>query len=111
MPKGKKAAKIEVDEEVGNAGDGEESVYSEEGREALVEDDEIEPFEEGFMEGAEGRGKKNCCSQCGRLLNEDKNKVIEEEFEGELLWFCSEKHAEDYRKKHKERENVEKEED
>ena len=32
-------------------------VYSEEGREELVDDDEISPEEEGFMEGAEGDGQ------------------------------------------------------
>ena len=48
-----------------------ENVYSEEGREKLSEDDEISPSEEGFMEGAEGRGGKNCCAECGALLGED----------------------------------------
>lgn len=35
-----------------------EDVYSEEGRELLEEDDEMEEWEEGFMQGAEGRGGK-----------------------------------------------------
>lgn len=35
-----------------------EDVYSEEGRNLLEEDDEITAGEEGFMQGAEGRGGK-----------------------------------------------------
>jgi hypothetical protein len=77
----------------------EEDVYSEEGREELLEDDEIEPFEEGFMEGAEGRGKKNCCAECGKLLGEED--VFERQFGDETRWFCSEEHAENYAKRMK----------
>ena len=36
-------------------------VYSEEGREELVESDEISPTEEGFMEGAQGDGQGANC--------------------------------------------------
>ena len=36
-------------------------IYSEEGREDLVEDGEISPAEEGFMEGAEGNGQGAKC--------------------------------------------------
>lgn len=79
----------------------EEDVYSEEGREELLEDDEIEPFEEGFMEGAEGRGKKNCCAECGKLLGEDTENIYEREFDGELKLFDSEEHAENYAKRMK----------
>ena len=83
----------------------ETDVYSEEGREELEEGDEIEPFEEGFMEGAEGRGQKNCCAECGALLGEED--IFEREFEGDSKWFCSEEHAENYVKKHKEKEDPE----
>jgi hypothetical protein len=33
-----------------------EEIYTGAGRQELVDDDEISPGEEGFMEGAEGRG-------------------------------------------------------
>jgi len=95
---------IEQDMEEGKK---EENVYSEEGREKLAEDDEIDPSEQGFMEGAEERGKKNCCAECGKLLGEDEENIIEREFEGEIKWFCSEEHAENYAKKHEEEENPE----
>lgn len=45
--------KKEMDE-----GKEDEDVYTEEGREKLVEDGEITPEEEGFMQGAEGTGHK-----------------------------------------------------
>ncbi|PIN81847.1 hypothetical protein COV11_01035 [Candidatus Woesearchaeota archaeon CG10_big_fil_rev_8_21_14_0_10_30_7] len=45
--------KDEMDE-----GTEDEDVYTEEGRENLVEDGEITPEEEGFMQGAEGTGHK-----------------------------------------------------
>jgi YHS domain-containing protein len=86
----------ETEEEM-ELGEKEEEVYSEEGREKLVEGDEIEEWEEGFMEGAEGRGKKNCCAYCGKLLEEEE--VYEREFDGEMKWFCSEAHAEKYAEK------------
>ena len=88
-----------------------EDVYSEEGREKLVEDGEIEPSEAGFMEGAEGRGKKNSCAECGALISEDDENIVEREFDGEVKWFCSEEHAENYAKKHKEKESPERVED
>jgi len=93
------------------SGEEEENVYSEEGREKLAENDEMEPFEEGFMEGAEGRGQRNCCAECGKLLGEDEENIIEREFEGDLKWFCSEKHAKDFLKKHKEKEYYDKTEE
>jgi len=85
----------------------EEDVYSEEGRENLADDGELDPAEQGFMEGAEGRGKKQCCAECGKLLGEDEDAIIEREFDGEVKWFCSAEHAENYAKKHDESENPE----
>ena len=73
-----------------------EEVYTEEGREKLVEDAEISPTEEGFMEGAEGRGEQASCAYCGKLLGEDEKNIIEREFDGEIKWFCSEEHAQKY---------------
>jgi hypothetical protein len=102
--------KPETSEEISGGmeeGKKEETVYSEEGREKLAEDDEMAPFEEGFMEGAEGRGKKNSCAECGKQIAEDDENIVEREIEGEVKWFCSEEHAENYAKKHKEKETPE----
>ncbi len=98
--------KEEIEQEM-EQGKKEENVYSEEGREKLEEDGEISPTEAGFMEGTEGRGKKNCCAECGKNLGEDDSNIIEREFNGEVKWFCSEEHAENYAKKHPEEENPE----
>ena len=103
-PKQETKEKIEQEMEQGKK---EETVYSEEGREKLAEDDQVEPFEEGFMEGAEGRGKKNSCAECGKQIAEDDKDIIEREFEGEVKWFCSSEHADNYAKKHKEQESPE----
>ena len=43
-------------------------IESEEGRESLLEDDEISPEEEGFMEGASGDGQGAKCRKCGKVL-------------------------------------------
>jgi len=86
----------EETEEDMETGQKEEDVYSEEGREKLTEDAEISETEEGFMEGAEGRGEMNCCAYCGKNLGEDEEGVVEREFDGEIKWFCSEEHAQKY---------------
>ena len=104
IKKPKTSEEIKQDMEEGKKA---ENVYSEEGREKLVEDGEIEPHEDGFMEGAEGRGQKNCCAECGVNLGEEETKVIEREFDGDTKWFCSEEHAENYAKSHPEKENPE----
>ena len=41
-----------------DTGDDDEDVYNKEGRKKLKEDDEIDTWEEAFMEGAEGGGHK-----------------------------------------------------
>ena len=91
--KDKSSEETEVDMETGKK---EEDVYSEEGREKLTEDDEMDEREAGFMEGAEGRGEMNCCTYCGKNLGEDEEGVVEREFDGEIKWFCSEEHAQKY---------------
>ena len=68
----------------------ETDVYSEEGREDLVDSDEISPAEEGFMEGADGDGQGAKCRKCGKPLADA---VVEREIEGEIHRFCSEKCA------------------
>lgn len=68
---------------------GDRDIYSEQGREDLVEDDAIEPWEEGFMRGAEGLDQDSKCRQCKDVFI-GPDSVIEVEINGELMRFCSE---------------------
>ena len=72
-----------------------EDIYDEEGREGLLEDDEIEPWEQGFMEGAEGGGQDAKCRQCGRVLMGPED-TVEKRIKGHLLLFCSELCSENF---------------
>jgi YHS domain-containing protein len=85
-----------------NTGEKDEDVYSEEGRESLNEDDEIENWEDGFCEGAEGldeKGSEGSCAFCGKILGDREEGVIEREIDGEKLFFCCEKCAEEFENK------------
>ena len=75
-------------------GEREEEIYEEEGREKLEEGDEIEPWEEGFMEGAEGKGELGHCASCGRVLDQEADTIVEKEIGGKNVWFCSDACAE-----------------
>ena len=67
--------------------EGNEDIYTGEGRQDLLEDeDEITDIEEGFMQGYEGGEKLSVCNNCGKILEQE---ITEEEVEGELLHFCS----------------------
>ncbi len=74
-------------------GEKDEDVYSEEGREELVEDDEIDAWEEGFSEGAAGKGGLALCACCEKVLNQSKKKLIERMIDGKLFLFCSQECA------------------
>ncbi len=76
----------------------EENIESDEEREKMVDNDEIAPSEDAFMEGAEKLGKGGKCAYCGKVLDEEN--TYEEEFNGETMWFCSEHCSEKYAKKH-----------
>lgn len=77
----------------------EADVYTEEGREKLVEDGELSPEESGFMEGAEGDGQQGKCQNCGKaLLNAEE--TVEKEINGEDKFFCSNECLEEFEKKH-----------
>ena len=82
--------------------DNNHDIYSEEGREELMEDDEISPDEEGFMEGASGLGQGAKCRNCGKILKDYKD-VYEQEIKGELCLFCSKACSEKYLKGKKEK--------
>jgi hypothetical protein len=70
-----------------------EDVYTKEGREELLEDDEVSNVEQAWTEGAEGKGHKGVCAHCGKPLSQEEDEVIEREIDGELVWFCCEKCA------------------
>ena len=85
-------------------GEEDESVYDDTGREKLMEDDEISPTEEGFMEGAEDDGEQGKCAYCGAaLMGFD---TVETKINGKVWWFCSNDHADRFkeRSEHKEEE-------
>lgn len=75
------------------SGDEEVDVYHQEGREDLVESDEIEAWEEGFAEGAEGKGHLGVCAHCGAVLGDRQGEVVEKKFDDEIRLFCSDKCA------------------
>ena len=72
-----------------------EKVYSEEGRDSLVENDEMEPWEQGFMEGAENDGQGAKCRRCGKILL-GPDSIIEKEINNTVYRFCSEECAEKF---------------
>ena len=78
-------------------GKDEVDVYSEEGREELISEGEIQPHEEGFMEGADKLGKEGHCANCKKMLKEDS--TIETEIDGKRYWFCSEECLNEFRSK------------
>ncbi len=79
-------------------GDVEEDIYSEEGREELMdEEDEITDLDEGFMKGYEEEEKTAECQNCGALLiNEN---IVEEELGDEVYRFCSSECASEFETK------------
>ena len=76
-----------------------EGIYSDEGREEMLENDEIDAFEEGFMKGAEMDGQNAKCRKCGRILI-GKEDVVEKEIDDKQMWFCSDQCAEKYEEEH-----------
>ena len=71
-----------------------------EGREALVEDDELEPWEAGFAEGASEEGQLGKDALTGEPLM-DKDEVVEAVINGKLYRFVNEENAEKFRLKQK----------
>ncbi len=82
----------EVKKKMGT-GEEEADVYSEEGREELVEADEVADWEEGFAKGAEGKGHSGKCACCGKVLSQEPDEVVERKYKGEVMEFCSDKCA------------------
>jgi hypothetical protein len=75
-------------------------VYSEEGLEELEEDDEIDPAEEGFMEGELEEGQLSKDALTGKPLL-DKETVHELELDGRLYRFLNKKNADAFLEKRK----------
>ncbi len=73
----------------------EEDVYTEEGREELVDDDEIEPWEEGYVEGVKGN-ETLLCRQCKKVIQDY---PIERKLGHNICWFCSDECADKYERK------------
>ena len=82
-------------------GEKNEDVYTEEGRENLVEDDEISPEEEGFMEGANASGQLGKDALTGEPLM-DVEDVVEAEIDGRLYRFVNAENAQKFREKKEE---------
>ncbi|MDP3989882.1 MAG: hypothetical protein Q8Q01_01620 [archaeon] len=79
-------------------GEEDEDIYTEEGREKLEDDDEIDSWEEGFMEGASGAGQLGKDALTGEPLM-DIEDVVEAEIDGKIYRFVSEENAEKFRRK------------
>lgn len=75
-----------------------EDIYDEDDREELLDDDEIEPWEEGFMLGAEGGGQDAKCRTCGKVLKGPED-IIEKKIKGHILRFCSDLCADAFEEK------------
>ncbi len=78
-----------------------EDIYSKEGREDLVDSDEISPAEEGFMEGAHDDGQGAKCRKCGKVLMDD---FIERKIGDEIFRFCSDECVDRYVEEREKRE-------
>ena len=80
------------------AGEEDEDIYTDDGAEALEEDDEIEPWEEGFMEGASGTGQLGKDALTGKPLM-DVEDVVEMEIAGKKYRFSSRANALKFKEK------------
>jgi hypothetical protein len=84
-------------------GEKDEDIYTKEGREKLEEDAEIEPWEEGFMEGASGTGQLSKDALTGEPLM-DIEDVIELQIDGTVYRFVNQENAEKFKEKKQEEE-------
>ena len=83
--------------EAGDEKEANDDLYSEKGREELIEgEDEITAIDEGFMRGYDEGERVTDCANCARMLPDH---PIEEEFAGEMHFFCSSSCAEEYGEK------------
>lgn len=76
--------------------DNEEIISSEESKEEVIEDDEVDGIEDGFMKGYEGGDKLAKCALCKKPL---KQNFVEADINGDIHRFCTEDHADTYMRK------------
>jgi len=79
------------------SGEEDEDIYTQEGQEEEVEEDEIEPWEEGFMQGASGAGQLGKDALTGKPLVG--RNVIEAKIGGKLYRFMTEENAQRFKQK------------
>tara|TARA_Y100000310_G_scaffold339460_1_gene432152 strand:+ start:2020 stop:2271 length:252 start_codon:yes stop_codon:yes gene_type:complete len=72
------------------------NVYKEENAEELTDSDEINPEEEGFMQGYNEDHNPSECANCGKILIKG---FIEEKIKDETYRFCSEECASKFERK------------
>ncbi len=84
------------------SGETDEDLNTPEGREAQVEEDEVEPWEAGFAEGASDEGIHGKDALTGEPLMDVEN-VVETEIEGKNYRFANEKNAQRFLEKVKKR--------
>lgn len=78
-------------------GEEDEDIYSAERQEEEVEEDEIEPWEAGFMKGASGAGQLGKDALTGKPLVG--RNIIEAEIGGKLYRFMSDANAQKFKEK------------
>ena len=78
-------------------GEEDEDIYSTEGQEEEVEDDEIEPWEAGFMKGASGAGQLGKDALTGKALVG--RNIVEVQIAGKLYRFMSDANATKFKEK------------
>ena len=81
-----------------DSGELDDDIYEPEGREYREESDEIEPWEEGFMEGASGPGQLAKDALTGEPLM-DSDDVFEAEIDGTFYRFANKENAKKFRDK------------
>lgn len=81
-------------------GEKDDDLETEEGQEEQVEDDEVEPWEAGFVKGASDEGQLAKDALTGEPLM-DVDDVVEAEIDGKTYRFASERNARKFREKKK----------
>ena len=90
-----------IEEDDMEEGEFEEDVYTKEGRKKLIEEDEIDASEAGFIEGYENKNLATC-NNCGKTLtDEDEKDIIEEEINEKKHIFCCRECRDQYNAKEK----------
>ena len=80
------------------SGDADEDLETPEGREKQIEEDEVEPWEAGFAEGASDEGQLAKDALTGEPLM-DVEDVVELEIDGKKYRFVNQENAQKFREK------------